>query len=678
MTVTKRKILITAALPYANGPVHLGHLVGYIQADIFARFLRLQGHETYYICGSDVHGTPIMLKAAQIGLDPAVMVAQIHQEQMRDFADFNVKFDIFHTTHSDENRELLALIFSRLREKGDITCKKIQQAFDPIKQIFLPDRYVKGTCPQCKTPDQYGDSCEHCGATYSPNDLIEPRSVISGATPIEKESMHYFFELPHYTKLLKSWTTSGRLQEEVTNKLDEWFKTGLQAWDISRDAPYFGFKIPGEEDKYFYVWLDAPIGYMASFKHLCSKTNLAFDDYWKSDSDAELYHFVGKDIIYFHALFWPALLAGAGFRLPSAIFANGFLTVNGQKMSKSRGTFIKARDYLNYLPADCLRYYFAAKSSSRIEDLDLNLDDFMQRVNSDLVGKLVNIASRCSGFITRLFDGCLATSNPESAMWSDFVGAADQIAHDYEDRELGRVVRRVMELADRTNQYIDDHKPWVLAKDPEAREKLHAVCTFSLNLFRLLVLYLKPILPHLAEQVEDFLNISPLKWSDSQIYLSNHTIKPFQPLLHRIEQETISAMQNTIQEQEKPAAEKSTTVAEKTPATETSTINIDDFAKVDLRIARIVAAEAIPEADKLLKLTLDLGDCGTRTVFAGIKSAYQPEDLVGRLTVMVANLAPRKMRFGMSEGMVLAASGEQPGIFLLSPDSGAVPGMRVK
>lgn len=672
MTSQKRKILVTAALPYANGPLHLGHLVGYIQADIWVRFLRMQGHECYYICGSDAHGTPIMIKAEQMGITPEQLVDQIHATQVQDFADFGIACDNFYTTHSEENRELATLIFERLKARGDITTKTIKQAFDPIKNMFLPDRFVKGTCPKCKTDDQYGDSCEQCGATYSPNELINPRSVVSGATPIEKESLHYFFDLAHYQNLLKEWTRGGHLQEQVTNKLNEWFEAGLKPWDISRDKPYFGFNIPGEPDKYLYVWLDAPIGYMASFKNFCNKNNLSFDEFWNKGSHTELYHFIGKDIIYFHAMFWPAVLSGADFRLPTAIFANGFLTINGQKMSKSRGTFIKARTYLDHLDPEYLRYYFATKSSNRIEDVDINLDDFMQRVNSDLVGKLVNIASRCAGFITKQFDGQLASQCNDAGLLELFTESADTLASDYAAHEYGRVVRRVMELADRANQYIDEQKPWVLAKQPEQRDQLHRVCSLGLNLFRLMIIYLKPILPHLAQQVESFLNITPLTWNDLQQPLLSHTINLFQPLLQRIEPEKIKAMQNAAQENTAPPTAAPATAA-------TPLIEIDDFTKVDLRVVRIANAEAVPEADKLVKLTLDLGNGETRTVFAGIKSAYAPEQLVGKLTVMVANLKPRKMRFGVSEGMVLAASHVGgSGIYLLEPDQGAEPGMKVK
>lgn len=663
-----RKLLVTMALPYANGPLHLGHLVGFVHADMWVRFQRLMQRECHFISGDDAHGTAIMLKAEQMGMTPEQLIAQIQAEHTQDLADFGIELNHYHTTHCEENRELSELIFKRLQARGDISTKTIKHAYDPEKNMFLPDRFIKGTCPRCKAEDQYGDGCEQCGATYATSELINPRSAVSGATPIEKESLHYFFELPHYLELLQTWTQGKHLQEQVSNKLKEWFDTGLQPWDISRDAPYFGFKIPGEDHKYFYVWLDAPIGYMASFKHYCDKNKLSFDEYWQKESKTELYHFIGKDIIYFHAMFWPAVLSGADFRLPTAIFANGFLTINGQKMSKSRGTFIKARTYLDHLAPEYLRYYFAAKSSSRIEDLDINLDDFAQRVNSDLVGKLVNIASRCAGFITKQFNSELAAQICEPELWQYFSNSAAEIAADYEAREFGRIVRRVMELADRANQYIDEQKPWVLAKQAEQTDKLQAVCSLGLNLFRLLILYLSPILPLLTKQVEKFLNSPPLQWSDHLQPLLKHKINTFQPLLQRIDLEKIKAMQDASQE--------TTPITPAAPAH--PLIEIDDFSKVDLRIVEIINAEAVPEADKLVKLTLSLGD-ETRTVFAGIKSAYAPEQLVGRLTVMVANLKPRKMRFGLSEGMVLAASGsEGSGLFLLSPDSGAKPGMKVK
>ena len=677
MTDLVRRILVTSALPYANGPIHIGHLVEYIQTDIWVRFQKLRGQECYYLCADDAHGTPIMLRAEQDGLSPEQLIEQVWQQHRADFADFLIEFDNYYSTHSPENRHYAELIYNRLNAAGHISRRVITQAYDPEKQMFLPDRFIKGDCPRCNAADQYGDSCENCGATYSPTDLKNPRSVISGATPVLKESLHLFFKLADFEAMLKEWIVSGPVQLQMANKLNEWFEAGLQEWDISRDAPYWGFEIPDAPGKYFYVWLDAPIGYMASFQNYCDRTGLKFDDFWSSDSQAEVYHFIGKDIAYFHILFWPAELTGAGFRKPTAVHCHGFLTVDGQKMSKSRGTFIKARTYLQHLRPEYLRYYFATKLNDGIDDLDLNFDDFMHRVNSDLVGKLVNIASRSAGFITRRFNGQLADELAEPALYAEFVAAADSITLAYEGREFGRAMREVMALADRANQYIDEKKPWALAKQPGAEIEVQAVCSMGLNLFRLLILYLKPVLPGLAEQVEQFLQIPPLRWDNPPNPLLGHVIAEFKPLMQRVEMTQITAMIDESRESFAAVAE--------TPAPApgllttdpiSPVITIDDFAKLDFRVARIAKAEAVTGADKLVRLELDLGG-ETRQVFAGIKSAYAPEDLQGRLTVMVANLAPRKIRFGVSEGMVLAAGGNG-GIYLLSPDSGAEPGMRVK
>lgn len=538
-----RKILVTSALPYANGPLHLGHMVEHIQTDIWARTQRLLGHDCIAVCGDDAHGTPIMIKAESLGITPEQLVADIKQSHEADFNDFHIHYDSYHTTHSEENRTFSELIYQRLKERGDIEVRDVSQAFDPVKQMFLPDRYVKGTCPSCGADDQYGDSCEECGATYSPTDLKNPVSVISGATPVQKTSEHYFFNLPAYEDLLKEWMQGGRLQQQVTNKLNEWFVDGLQQWDISRDKPYFGFEIPDAPGKYFYVWLDAPIGYLASFKKYCEQhPDVKFDDYWGKDSQAELYHFVGKDIIYFHALFFPAMLAGSDFRTPTAIFTHGYLTVNGTKMSKSRGTFIQARTFLDHLPADVLRYYFAAKLNAKIEDIDLNLDDFMQRVNSDLVGKYVNIASRCAGFINKKFAGQLSEQLLDQALFDQFVAAGERIATLLDGRDYHLAVREIMELADRANQFIDQHKPWVLAKDPETLDQVQAICSMGLNLFRLLSLYLKPITPQLVSEAEQFLNIDHLTWLNRTQPLLGHTINPFKPLLQRIEKEQLDNM----------------------------------------------------------------------------------------------------------------------------------------
>ena len=677
MSHSARRILVTSALPYANGPIHIGHLVEYIQTDIWVRFQKLRGHECYYLCADDAHGTPIMLRAEQDGLSPEQLIDQVWQQHRADFAHFLIEFDNYYSTHSPENRHYAELIYKRLNAAGHISRRVITQAYDPEKQMFLPDRFIKGDCPRCNAADQYGDSCENCGATYSPTDLKNPRSVVSGATPVLKESLHFFFKLADFEAMLKEWIVSGPIQPQMANKLNEWFEAGLQEWDISRDAPYWGFEIPDAPGKYFYVWLDAPIGYMASFQNYCDRTGLKFDDFWSPDSTAEVYHFIGKDIAYFHILFWPAELTGAGFRKPSAVHCHGFLTVDGQKMSKSRGTFIKARTYLQHLRPEYLRYYFATKLNDGIDDLDLNFDDFLHRVNSDLVGKVVNIASRSASFITRRFDGRLADSLAEPVLYAEFVVASDSIAQAYEQREFGRAMREIMALADRANQYIDEKKPWALAKQTGAVAEVQAVCSMGLNLFRLLALYLKPVLPGIAAEVEQFLQIPPLCWDDVAKPMLNHVIAEFKPLMQRVEMAQITAMIDESRESF-PATTEAPAPAPSLLATDPirPLITIDDFAKLDFRVARIAKAEAVAGADKLVRLELDLGG-ETRQVFAGIKSAYAPEDLQGRLTVMVANLAPRKMRFGVSEGMVLAA-GDSHGIYLLSPDSGAEPGMRVK
>ncbi len=679
-----RKILVTSALPYANGPIHIGHLVEYIQTDIWARFQKMRGHACWYVCADDAHGTPIMLRARQEGIEPEQLIARVATEHQADFADFRIGFDNYHSTHSDENRAISRLIYERLRDAGHIAKRTITQAYDPVEQMFLPDRFIKGECPKCGAADQYGDNCEACGASYSPAELKNAVSAVSGAKPIDRESDHYFFKLADFEAMLKEWTRAGHLQKEMANKLDEWFAAGLQEWDISRDAPYFGFEIPDHPGKFFYVWLDAPIGYMASFKNLCdAEEGLDFDAFWAADSDAEVYHFIGKDIVYFHCLFWPAMLHGAGFRKPSAVFTHGFLTVDGAKMSKSRGTFIKARTYLDHLNPEYLRYYFAAKLGSGVDDIDLNLEDFAQRVNSDLVGKVVNIASRCAGFIVKRFDRQLATELAEPELFAQFVAAGETIAGHYEKREFGRAVREIMALADKANQYIDEKQPWVLAKQEGSEAELHAVCSMGIELFRLLIGTLRPILPATAEAAEAFLQIPPLRWADLSQPLGAHAISKFKPLMTRVEAAQIEAMLAASKEdlQARSSASQSAdeTAAEgalmKDPIADT--IDFADFAKVDLRIARIAKAEHVEGADKLLQLTLDLGG-ETRNVFAGIKSAYAPEDLQGRLTVMVANLAPRKMRFGVSEGMVLAAGPGGSDLFILNPDEGAEPGMKVK
>jgi methionyl-tRNA synthetase len=678
MSPSQRTILVTSALPYANGPIHIGHLVEYIQTDIWARFQKLRRHDCLYVCADDAHGTPIMLRAEQEGLTPEQLIERVGEEHRADFRDFHIGFDNYYTTHSPENRELSELVYRRNHDAGHITTRTITQAFDPEREMFLPDRFIRGECPRCGAPDQYGDSCESCGATYAPTELKNPVSVVSGSTPVERDSLHYFFKLADFEPMLREWTSAEHVQDEVTNKLNEWFDAGLREWDISRDAPYFGFRIPDTEDKYFYVWLDAPIGYMASFRNLCEREGLDFDAYWSQGSEAELYHFIGKDIIYFHTLFWPAMLAGAGMRTPSAVYAHGFLTVDGQKMSKSRGTFIKARTYLDHLNPEYLRYYFAAKLGSGVDDIDLNLEDFIQRVNSDLVGKVVNIASRCAGFINKRFEGRLSAECAEPALYSEFIDSSEAIAADYEAREYGHAIRKIMALADRANQYIDANKPWVLAKEPGREQQVQDVCSVGLNLFRVLATWLQPVLPAMARQVETFLNLPAMRWDAIETPLTDHRINKFTPLMTRVEQDKVEAMLEDSKDSltsNQPAVPAASGPLQADPISET--IGFEDFAKLDLRIARINRAEHVEGADKLLRLELDLGG-ETRSVFAGIKSAYAPETLEGKLTVMVANLAPRKMRFGLSEGMVLAAGPGGGDLWILHPDDGALPGMRVK
>ncbi len=669
----QRNILVTSALPYANGPIHIGHLVEYIQTDIWARFQKMCGNHCIYICADDAHGTPIMLKAQQEGITPEELIAKVKLEHEKDFADFLIEFDNYHSTHSEENRIHATRIYERLKENGHITTKSVVDLYDPKDKVFLPDRFVKGECPKCHAKDQYGDNCEVCGTTYTPADLINPYSSVSGATPVKKENLHYFFQLNDFKDMLHEWIESDHLQPEITNKLKEWFQAGLKDWDISRDAPYFGFEIPDAPGKFFYVWLDAPIGYMASLQQFCDRTGEDFDAYWNVDSNNEVYHFIGKDIAYFHMLFWPAMLHGASYRIPTAVYCHGFLTLDGQKMSKSRGTFIKARTYLDHLNPEYLRYYFAAKLGAGIDDIDLNLDDFTQRVNSDLVGKVVNIASRCARFINKEFKNKLAATIPQDQIGfqASIATESDIIVEYYEAREYGKAMRSIMRIADRVNQFIDEEKPWEKIKDPSNRDHVHQVCSFGLALFRDLVIFLKPVLPHLAKSAEDFLQCGDLKWDDRQFGLENKVVKEFKPLLTRVDKDKIAHMIEDAKEDALPTASDPID----------NEITFDDFAKLDFRVAQIVKAEHVEGAEKLLKLTLDLGEPTgkvKRTVFAGIKSAYLPEEIEGRLTVVVANLAPRKMRFGISEGMVLAAGPGEKEIFLLQPDSGATPGMRVK
>ena len=695
----KRKILVTCALPYANGSIHLGHMLEHIQTDIWVRFQRMRGHETYFICADDAHGTPIMLKSQELGITPEEMIADIREEHMADFADFHISFDNYHSTHSDENKAFAEEIYNRLDAKGHIKTRIISQLYDPEKGMFLPDRFIKGTCPKCKSEDQNGDSCDDCGATYAPIEVLNPRSVVSGATPVLKDSEHYFFDLPAFEDMLKDWTRSGALQEEMANKLAEWFDQGLRQWDISRDAPYFGFEIPNAPGKFFYVWLDAPIGYMGSFKNLCDKNpQIDFNSYWDEDSDAELYHFIGKDIIYFHSLFWPAMLEGAGYRKPTSVYAHGFVTVNGAKMSKSKGTFIKSRTYLEHLNPEYLRYYYAAKLTSRIDDLDLNLEDFAQRVNSDLVGKVVNIASRCASFITKRFDGTLSTKIDDQELADEVMNAGDSIAACYEARDFGRGMREIMALADKVNEYIAIKEPWQLVKDETKQQEVQDICSLGINMFRIIMIYLKPVLPVLADSTAAFLN-DELIWEGHKALLTNHKINKFKALLQRVDMDKINAIvdasKDNLSKKEETATKKETKKPKPTKVIDNTAalndplahdpiseeISFDDFSKIDLRIVKIINAEHVEKADKLLKLTLALDskeDGETRQVFAGIKSAYQPEDLIGKHTVMVANLAPRKMRFGMSEGMVLAAGPGGEDLWILNPEEGAQPGMRVK
>ncbi|TMQ78457.1 methionine--tRNA ligase [Candidatus Accumulibacter phosphatis] len=699
-----RQILVTSALPYANGAIHLGHLVEYIQTDIWVRFQKMRGHECWYVCADDTHGTPIMLRAEQEGITPEALIERVHGEHARDFAGFLVGFDNYYTTHSEETRACANEIYTRLQAAGLIETRTIEQYYDPLKQMFLPDRFIKGECPKCGAHDQYGDNCESCGSAYTASELKNPYSAVSGARPELRQSEHFFFRLsdPRCQAFLRRWTQSeGRLQHEAANKLQEWLgsesENRLTDWNISRDSPYFGFEIPDAPGKYFYVWLDAPIGYMGAFRNLCARNGLDFDAYWRPDSTTELYHFIGKDILYFHALFWPAELEHAGYRTPSKVFAHGFLTVDGAKMSKSRGTFITAESYLAQgLDPEWLRYYYAAKLSSSMEDIDLNLDDFIARVNSDLVGKFVNIASRSAGFIVKRFAGQLCTCDESLPAIQAIRERRTAIADHYEAREFGKAIREIMALTDLANQYVDSVKPWELARHEGRANELQAACSNALNLFRLFAILLKPVLPALSAKAETFLNVAPLVWEDSRTVLAaGHAIRTYQHLLSRVDKTQVEALlaanrqslaatlqtspQRHAEQQEKAAA--GAVVQAAIGASVKPHISLDDFMSVDLRIARISEATPVDGADKLVRLLLDVGALGTRQVFAGIKTAYDPAKLVGRLTMMVANLAPRKIKFGLSEGMVLAASdpdGQMPGIFLLSPDAGAEPGMRVK
>ncbi len=710
-----RRILVTSALPYANGPLHIGHLVEYTQTDIWVRHQRLAGNACTYVCADDTHGTPIMLRAQTEGITPEALIARVGAEHARDFADFGIGFDHFHSTHAPENQHRTEQIFAALEAAGHITRRTIRQAYDAQAGMFLPDRYVKGTCPRCAAPDQYGDSCEKCGATYSPSELLNAVSVVSGTTPEERESEHLFFQLGHFEPLLREWVRSGTVDTSVANKLDEWFNAGLRDWDISRDSPYFGFGIPGAPGKFFYVWLDAPIGYIGSFDALSAKRGVdvasAYAEFWDAAGAAaantELYHFIGKDILYFHALFWPAVLHGAGLRTPNGVFVHGFLTVNGQKMSKSRGTFITARHYLELLPPEALRFYFASKLTAGLDDLDLSLEDFTSRFNAEVVGKVVNIGSRCAGFLTRSFDGRLAAALPEPALYAEFVAGRAQITALYESRDYAAALREVMLLADKANQYIDTQKPWLLAKDPARTADVQAVCSQGINLFRVLVGLLKPVMPQMAAAAESFLQAPVTYWSDLDAPLLDHTLRPYEPLATRLDPKVVALLVVTPTADAAPSSTGASSPTAATPASTTptpaaapvkapvstpaaarelpsaATIDIEALLKVELRVAKVLEASWVEGSDKLLKLRVSLGVAadGTadeRTIFSGIRAAYAPEQLVDRQVVIVANLKPRKMRFGMSEGMVLAAEDGQGGIYVLSPDVGAITGSLIK
>jgi len=675
-----RRILVTSALPNANGPIHLGHMLEHIQTDIWVRFQRMRGEEVYYVCADDTHGTATMIRAEEENTTPEVLIEQMRLDHLRDFTGFDISYDNYYSTHSPENQHFSELIYQRLDEAGLIFTKDVEQLYDPEKSLFLADRFVVGECPRCGADGQYGDNCEVCSATYDATELKNPRSVYSGAAPELRRSTHYFFDLPQYTDFLKQWTHSGAVQPEVANKLSEWLDAGLRAWDISRDAPYFGFLIPNTQDKYFYVWMDAPIGYMASFKHYCEQHDVSFDEFWRADSDCEIHHFIGKDIINFHALFWPAELDAAGFRTPTRIHTHGFITVNGTKMSKSRGTFITAESYLASLSPEYLRYYYAAKLNGSSDDIDINLEDFVQRVNADLVGKVVNIASRTAGFIHKQFDARLSNDVHDLTLWEAFEAQSAIIAEHYERDETSKAVREITALADLANQYIAAHEPWNLNKDPEKRELLHGVCSQSINMFRSLAIYLAPILPEMAEKAAAFLQVEPFTWRDLDAPLRDHKIAKFAPLLARMDSKVVAQLVEAEPDTTQAPTKATQQVAanpENSEAEHRSTVQIDDFNKIQLKVAKIIAAKYVDGADKLLELTLDVGD-HQRTVFSGIREAYSdPESLVGKLTVVVANLAPRKMRFGLSEGMVLAAGPGGKDIFLLSPDQGATPGMDV-
>lgn len=661
-----RRILVTAALPYSNGSIHLGHLLEQIQTDIWVRYQKLYGNECYYVCADDAHGTATMLSAEEAGVSTEDWISRLREEHIRDLQAFGVEHENYYSTHSPENEKLTQEIYLKLFENGAIFTDEVSQLYDASKELFLADRYVRGKCPRCGAEDQPGDNCDMCGATYAATDLIEPRSVLSDSQPVLKSSTHYFFDLAQFASFLSEWTTSGTVREDVSNKLKEWLESGLKPWDISRDAPYFGFQIPETSNKYFYVWLDAPIGYMASFRNWCDQSGVAFDDYWKPGNDTEVHHFIGKDIVNFHALFWPAVLKCSGFRTPTRIHVHGYITVDGEKMSKSKGTFIKAETYSEFLDPETLRYYYAARLTPTINDIDFSFADFLARVNSDLVGKLVNIPSRCANFLARGFDSQLSTELSEPSLFEEFAASKASIEQLYELGDTAQVVRAVMSLADKANQYIASNPPWELAKQEGKEQELQNTCTLAINLFRTLCVYLKPIVPKLVERSEQFLNSEPLTWNDVDKPLLDHRVGKFKRLMNRIDQKRIDKLIE---------ASKETSAIE--PESDEDQLTIEDFQKIDLRVAEILDARYVDGADTLLELKLKVGT-GERVVFAGIRSAYDPEKLKGRHVVVVANLKPRKMRFGTSEGMVLAAGPGGTDIFLVSPDEGALSGMEVR
>lgn len=680
-----RTIVVTSALPYANGPIHIGHLVEYIQTDIWVRFHKMNGDRCYYFCADDTHGTPIMISARKAGISPEQLIAQVHREHSTDFGRFHVAFDNYYSTHSPENKAFSETIFERLNQAGSIVKRDVEQTYCEKDQMSLPDRYVRGACPRCGAEDQYGDSCEVCGSTYRPTDLVNPRCSVCGTRPVIRVSQHYFFRLANYEKQLKELFAAGYTQRSVANKLEEWFKVGLEDWDISRDGPYFGFKIPGEQDKYFYVWLDAPIGYMASTKNYCDRHGLSFDDLWNNPAN-ELYHFIGKDIMYFHALFFPAMLIGSGFKTANKLFVHGFLTVNGEKMSKSRGTFIRASTYADHLDPEFLRYYYASKLGDTVDDIDLAIHDFIGKTNGDLVGKYANLASRSGPMLTKQFGGRLGTLDAEGRqLVAKLVAAKDQIVRDYEGLNYATVVRTISAMADDANRYVEQKQPWTTAKTDPARTQ--TTLTAILNAMKVLTIYLKPIVPKFAEKIERFLKTGPLGFADVERTLENHEIGTFERLFERIDEEQVNAMIDQSKEGQtpKPAAPQPAPAAVPAAAAQPAPapqgdfkpeVTIDDFAKLDLRIARVVSAERVQGADKLLRLVLDVGTV-QKTVMAGIALAYQPENLVGRLVVFFANLKPRQMKFGLSEGMILACGPGGKDVFMLNVDQGAVPGQKV-